>query len=137
MILEVIVLDKAVWKFKALMDKKARRLVTALAGRADFLVKKGSIEIYLIDDRRMRRLNRQFRGKDKPTNVLSFVKPKGFPGETLGEVYLGPVYIQKNKESLDLMLVHGVLHILGFDHKKKNDRIVMEKKESQLIKVIS
>ena len=85
----------------------------------------------------MRRLNKQFRGKDRPANVLSFVKPRGFPGETLGEVYLGPVYIQKNAEDLDLMLVHGVLHILGFDHRKKSDRIVMEKKERQLLKVIS
>lgn len=130
MILEVIVLDKKIRKFKALVNKKARRL-------AGFLPKRGSVEVYLTGDQRMRCLNRQFRGKDKPTNVLSFIKPKGFPGETLGEVYLGPVYIQKNKESLDLMLIHGVLHILGYDHKKKSDRIVMEKKERQLLKVIS
>lgn len=123
-------MDKGVQKFKALAVKKARRL-------AGFLPKRGSAEVYLVSDQRMRRLNKQFRGKDKPANVLSFIKPLGFPGETLGEVYLGPVYIQKNAEDLNLMLVHGVLHILGFDHKKKSDRIVMEKKERQLLKVIS
>jgi probable rRNA maturation factor len=127
MTLEVVALDKKVWKFKQGVVKKARRL-------ASFLRKKGSIEIYLVDDKRMQRLNKQFRGKNKPTNVLSFPKPKGFPGQELGEVYLDPVYIDKKKENLDLMLVHGVLHILGYDHKQKSDRIVMQKKEAELLK---
>ena len=127
MILEVIVLDKKVRKFKPVVTAKARQL-------AKFLSKKGSIEVYLADDKRIQHLNKQFRGKNKPTNVLSFPKPKGFPGQGLGEVYLDPVYIDKKKESLDLMLVHGVLHILGYDHKQKYDRIVMQKKEAEFLK---
>lgn len=125
--LQVIVIDKQVQKFRKAIVKKARKL-------AKFVPQKGSIEVYLADDKRMRRLNRQFRKKNKPTNVLSFAKPKGFPGKELGEVYLGPVYIDKNKESLDLMLVHGVLHILGYDHKQKRDSIIMQKKEQRLLK---
>ena len=141
MILEIIVLDKPAQKFKREIVRKARRLAGFLPKNPDAKGsglrlgrRRGIIEIYLIDNKRMRRLNKQFRGKNKPTNVLSFPKPKGFPGQGLGEVYLDPVYIDKKKESLDLMLVHGVLHILGYDHKQKYDRIVMQKKEAEFLK---
>ncbi|MBI3045923.1 MAG: rRNA maturation RNase YbeY [Candidatus Harrisonbacteria bacterium] len=126
MIAEVILLDGQVKNFKKEVIKKARQL-------AGFLPKKGTIEIYLIGSRRMKMLNKKFRGQDKATNVLSFQKPKGFPGTKLGEVYLDTWYIRKHKESLELMLAHGVLHILGYDHEKRSDRIKMEKKERQLL----
>jgi len=128
--LEIILLDKQAQKYKKEMEKMAGRL-------ADFLPKKGEIDVYLISSGRMRHLNKMFRKKDKPTNVLSFQKPKNFPGKQLGEVYLDPFYIKKHKEDLTLMLVHGVLHILGYDHKKRNDRIIMEKKEARLLSEIS
>ncbi len=123
---EVIVLDKPVKKFEVQIKKIAGRL-------ARFFPKKGTTEVYVISGKRMQALNNKFRGKNKSTNVLSFQKPKNFPGTKLGEVYLDPVYIQKHKEDLALMLVHGVLHILGYDHERKNDRIKMEQKEKQLL----
>lgn len=129
MIVEVILLDGQVKKFKKEVDKKARQL-------ASFLLKNGTIEVYLINSRRMKILNKKFRGKNEPTNVLSFSKPKNFSDKKLGEVYLDPIYIEKHKENLDLMLVHGVLHILGYGHEKKNDRIKMEKKESKLLSLL-
>jgi probable rRNA maturation factor len=87
------------------------------------------LEIYLVGDKFMEK------------NVLSFPTPKNFPrpdikGKILGEIYLNPLYIKKNKESLERMLIHGVLHLLGYDHKKKKDRIKMEKKETKLIKLL-
>ena len=123
--LEVLALDKKAEKFKRLINQKARRL-------AKLLPQKGKIEVYLINSRRMRHLNKLFRKKDKSANVLSFQKPENFPGKELGEVYLDHFYIKKHKEDLALMLVHGVLHILGYVHEKKSDRIIMEKKEKQL-----
>ena len=57
-------------------------------------------------------------------NVLSFPAPKDFPRpdlkshESLGEIYLNPLYIEKNNEDFVFMLVHGFLHLLGFDHEK-------------------
>jgi len=126
MLLKVIALDKVVNKFEGAVIVKSRRL-------AKYLPSKGSIEVYLISSQRIQRLNKKFRGKNRPTNVLSFQKPKDFPGQELGEVYLDPLYIQKHKEDLTLMLVHGVLHVLGYDHKKKYDRISMQKKESELL----
>jgi rRNA maturation RNase YbeY len=47
----------------------------------------------------------------------------------LGEIHLNPFYIKSKGEDLLFMLFHGLLHIAGYDHKKKNDRIRMEKKE--------
>lgn len=126
MVLKVIALDKAAKKFERAVTAKSRCL-------AKYLPSKGLIEVYLVNGQRMRRLNKRFRGKNRATNVLSFQKPKDFPGQELGEVYLDPLYIQKHKEDLTLMLVHGVLHVLGYDHKKKYDRISMQKKESELL----
>lgn len=124
--LKVITLDKPVKKFEAKIKKMARQL-------AIFLPQKGEIELFIISGKKMRMLNHRFLGKNKPTNVLSFPKPKNFPGNKLGEVFLDPVYIKKHKEDLSLMLAHGVLHILGYDHEKRGDRIRMEKKEKQLL----
>lgn len=98
--------------------------------------------IYLIDGKAMRRLNREFRGKDKPTDVLSFEFPADFPvpkGEKrpLGEIYLNPAYIKKNGETLEYLLTHGILHLLGFNHIKKSDRIRMEKLEEKILKKFS
>ena len=83
------------------------------------------LEIYLVDSRFMH------------TDVLSFPAPKDFPrpdvnGEFLGEIYLNPEYIKKAREDVFFMLTHGFLHLLGYNHKKRNDRIKMENKEKQL-----
>ena len=106
------------------------------------------IEIYLIGDSEMRFLNRKFMRKDKPTDILSFKEPKKFPHpETelccLGEIYLDMLYIKKEAaagqtvdyESLIIkLLIHGALHLLGYSHGKKNDRIKMEEKENYVYK---
>lgn len=90
-------------------------------------VKSGHVEIYLVGEDFM----------DK--NVLSFPAPKNFPRpdiseKALGEIYLNPEYIQSHGENLIYMLIHGFLHLLGYDHKKKGDIIRMENKEAQLLK---
>ena len=114
--------------------KRAIQVARIIARRlASFLRFLGIIEVYVISGRRMRALNKKFRGIDSSTNVLSFRVPVDFPGDILGEVYLDPAYIKQHDENIGIMLVHGVLHILGYDHRKKNDRIKMEQKEKQLL----
>ena len=106
------------------------------------------VEVYLIDGRRMRLINKRFRGKDAPTNVLSFeaVSPKLFfepkkanKGEVreLGEVYLCPSVILRRGEKLERLLIHGILHLLHYQHDKKNDTIEMEKLEAKIFKKFS
>lgn len=88
------------------------------------------LEVYLVGNKFMKK------------NVLSFSAPKNFPRpdikeRILGEIYLNPLYIKKNKENLGRMLLHGLLHLLGYDHKKKSDRIKMEKKETSILKILN
>lgn len=109
-----------------------------LVSRALFLLgeREAAVEVNLLSDEEMRRLNRTFLKKDKPTNVLSFpVTP--FPRQgprPLGEIYLAPAHITRRGEDFRLLVLHGLLHLLGYNHKKKNDRIRMEKKERWLAK---
>ena len=71
-------------------------------------------------------------------NVLAYPAPKNFPrpdakNRFLGEIYLNPDYIKKQGENIFYMFIHGFLHLLGYIHKKKSDRIKMEKKEKELL----
>lgn len=97
-----------------------------------------SVGIYLIPDSLMHKLNLKYRRKDKPTTVLSFVDPKIPHPETdakvLGEIYLAPHYIKKTGGDINKLLIHGLLHLLGYDHIRKDDKIKMEKRESDLVR---
>ena len=113
------------------LDTQAGRHKKAIKAASKWLMKtlnKGSfyLEVYLVGN--------DFMNK----NVLSFAHPKGFPlpdlkQQALGEIYLNPKYIKAHGEDLTYMLIHGFLHLLGYDHIKKSDRIVMERKEQKLL----
>lgn len=91
------------------------------------------LSIILTDDNQLRRLNRQFLGIDAPTDVLSF--PAGYADPDCGTLYLGDVLIsypraQQQAEAaghpidaeLQLLVVHGVLHLLGHDHEEEEEK---------------
>jgi rRNA maturation RNase YbeY len=66
--------------------------------------------------------------------VPDFPRPDLSVGEYyLGEIHLNPDKIAANGEDLVFMLVHGLLHLLGYDHKNESDKIKMEQKESELL----
>ncbi len=98
------------------------------------------VDIYLISDGRMKLLNKKFRGRDKITTVLSFKEPRNFilpPSslKTLGEIYLNTSKAESRKpENILRLLVHGTLHLLGYNHREKSDRMRMERKEKSVIK---
>jgi probable rRNA maturation factor len=83
----------------------------------------GSIALQLTDDDEVRRLNGRFRGKDEPTNVLSFPAPPN-PEQHLGDVALAFGVCAREAEQqgkplaahLQHLVAHGVLHLLGYDH---------------------
>ena len=98
-----------------------------------------SLDVFLVSDEVMRDINREYRGKDKETNILSFEPPDMPRPDTelrhLGEIYLAPDYIKNHNEDIFRLLVHGILHLLGYDHEKnERDAEVMEKKEEEVIK---
>lgn len=92
------------------------------------------IEINLVDNKTIQLLNKKWRGISKPTNVLSFSRLDDWPDKNyLGEVFLAPQYIEEKKENFEFLLIHGLLHILGFGHTRKGDRIKMEYYEKRLL----
>jgi probable rRNA maturation factor len=78
-------------------------------------VEDGHVAIQLVDEGRMRALNREHRGRDDPTDVLSFPVDETGPAvepRELGDVVICP----QHTEDLTEAVVHGVLHLCGYDH---------------------
>lgn len=88
----------------------------------------------------MARLKKKFLPRENgPPNVLAFPEPKHWPRPEkknmgLGEIYLNRDLTKGDINELTRLLVHGIVHLLGYDHKKKNDRIKMEKMEENVIR---
>ncbi|MFH1189041.1 MAG: rRNA maturation RNase YbeY [bacterium] len=101
-------------------------------------VKNVGVGVYVINDNKMIELNKQFRGKNETTTVLSFEAPVGFPHipfqkKQIGEIFLSADCIAKRDEPIEYFLAHGILHLLGFSHDKKSDRIEMGKEEDKVL----
>ena len=126
--------------------RKARGLTARLCGSAELALRRGnaakssSLTILLTDDMRLRRLNREFRGKDQPTNVLSF------PSHDASGTYLGDIALAYGVTAEEARMgairlvdhathltVHGVLHLLGFDHETRDCARVMEPLETKIL----
>jgi len=69
------------------------------------------LSVAFVDKKKIKELNKKYRKKDKATDVLSF-------GEGLNEVVICPAMI-KNKKNLAEILIHGILHLLGYEHGEK------------------
>jgi len=83
----------------------------------------GHLAIELVDAERIRELNREHRGLDRPTDVLSFPVDEDGPAagpRELGDVVVCPVYTHDLREAV----VHGVLHLCGYDHETDNGEML-------------
>lgn len=101
------------------------------------------LTISFIQDVQMRELNREYRNIDSTTDVLSF--PQNGPQPyLLGDIVISVETAQRNAlrygvtcdQEIIKLIVHGALHLLGYDHKKKKDREVMRSKEDEIKAVI-
>jgi probable rRNA maturation factor len=117
----------------------ARRLLYALGEEH------AQLTVCLVGDAEIHRLNRDYRGKDRPTDVLAFAMREGTraPGD---EAVLGDVLISvataarqaarhrvKTADEVRTLLIHGILHLLGYDHERgSNEARRMKRKERQL-----
>ena len=89
------------------------------------------ISITLTDDERIREINREWRGKDKPTDVLSFPQEEtiGYKYRLLGDVVISLPYAKKQaeeigftlKEEILRLMIHGILHLIGYDHETNEE----------------
>lgn len=104
-------------------------------------------DISLVTSRRMQGLNLKFRGKNQPTDVLSFEAPEFYRAHgLLGELVIClPVLHAQSREQghsakneLDVLLVHGALHLLGLDHERGARELAqMRRLEAKILKLLS
>ena len=106
------------------------------------------LSVVLCDDAFIHPLNRDYRGKDKATDVLSFAQREGEDGD-LEDPMLGDVIISVERAKIQakehgvsfeaemsLLLVHGILHLLGYDHEEDSEAEEMEAKEKEILSIV-
>ena len=121
------------------------------------------VDLLITDDESIKQINREQRGIDAPTDVLSFPmiqfdqpgdfsdvedKPDSFNIET-GELMLGDIVISADRIRIQaseyghsimrefaFLIVHSMLHLIGYDHIEENDRIVMEDKQDKIMELL-
>ena len=126
----------------ARLGRSARRLLRALD------LRHGELSLLLVSDGEMRRLNRRWRGRDRPTDVLAFAQaegPGGAPDGMLGDVVISVDTARRQAaergETLgreaERLLVHGVLHLLGYNHERSTaEARRMQRRERALARVL-
>jgi probable rRNA maturation factor len=138
-----IIIDAPQWNAVPGVEPALRRAISAAAAPA---IDDASAElaIVLTNDAAIRELNRQWRGHDRPTNVLSF--PSGGPTPAAGPRLLGDVVIAYETTAQEAqsqgvpfdhhlahLAVHGFLHLLGYDHESDADAEAMERLEREIL----
>jgi probable rRNA maturation factor len=89
---------------------------------------RGAVDVLLTSDETLRQLNKSFRGKDKPTDVLSFPAPAAFAKKHAGDLAISletaarqaKTYGHSPAEEIKILLLHGLLHLSGEDHETDN-----------------
>ncbi|RKU27302.1 rRNA maturation RNase YbeY [Candidatus Poribacteria bacterium] len=107
------------------------------------------VSVLLTDDSRIKELNREYRGIDSPTDVLAFAMHDDQDSKNLNPNVLGDVVISLETaerqakaahHSIDrevvVLTIHGILHLIGFDHKTNKEANVMFEKQDYLLKSI-
>ena len=137
-------------RFAGKVDEGRLRRVIAKAleseGRSE-----GELTILITGDEQVQELNRRYRGVDAPTDVLSFgvvSDEEGFVTPPEASAYLGDIvvsypraleqareYGHSVEEEMDLLVVHGLLHLLGYDHETEEERRAMWARQENILKM--
>jgi probable rRNA maturation factor len=135
-----IQVQSPLWNAQPLAEQTIREAISAAAGALS--TEGGEVSILLIDDSEIARLNRDWRGIDKPTNVLSFPASRVGQGDKLlGDIVIAYETLEREStdESRDFLhhlahlAVHGFLHLIGFDHETDAQAEEMEGLESRIM----
>lgn len=141
-----LVVEAGDWPKRQVLQRLTRDAIIAATTFADAAIDPGAeLTVIFTDDAHIRVLNRRFRAKDKPTNVLSFptarpAKAKSF-GPHLGDIILGFQTVASEAEKAGLalsdhlthLIVHGFLHLLGHDHEEDATAVMMERLETVIL----
>jgi probable rRNA maturation factor len=112
------------------------------------------VDVFITDDRKIRKLNREYRNIDKATDVLSFCMQEKEPGgfaipddevSHLGEIIISMDTAMRDaaeqgiglEKEIQFLLIHGTLHLLGYDHEKAADGRAMRKKEDEVFRALA
>ena len=123
------------------------KICKAFPKKYKFLNKKVTLTLLLSNNQNIKKLNKVFRKKNKSTDILSFPlnkKIKIKKNTYLGDIIISYNYLDKPrsqdlksfKEKVAKILIHGFLHLLGFDHKKNKDYSKMFREENRLYKLV-
>ncbi len=132
------------------LKKQAEKILEHL-GYQDF-----DLGILLTTNDEIQKYNREFRKKDKPTDILSFpyhtelkagdrIKPEVEEDKNLGDIIISLEFVKKDaperwsqtlEERMPILLAHGICHLLGYDHIKDEDYQIMKKQEKTLLNQI-
>ena len=124
-----------------------KKICKAFPKKYKFLNKKVTFTLLLSNNKNIKNLNKVFRKKNKSTDILSFPLDKKIKikkNTYLGDIIISYNYLDKPrsqdlksfKEKVAKILIHGFLHLLGFDHKKNKDYFKMLKEENLLFKSV-
>jgi probable rRNA maturation factor len=145
--IEVLVVADC-WQTEPDAEAVIHRAINAAAEIADADVGEAELAVMLTDDTGLQTLNRNWRGIDKPTNVLSFpaLQPtgSGTPDDAprmLGDIAIAYQTTRKEADDeqkpfghhLSHLAVHGFLHLIGYDHEKPEDAEAMESLEQEIL----
>ncbi len=129
--------------------EKGLGTVLSLHGKSE----EAEISLSLVDDARIHELNREYRGIDRPTDVLSFALQEDDPEEPqiidyqddlLGDIVISierarsqaVEYDHPFERELLYLAVHGALHLLGYDHEEEEEQVTMRKKEEEVLNLL-
>ncbi|HVY19207.1 MAG TPA: rRNA maturation RNase YbeY [Bauldia sp.] len=133
------------WPSRAKLKGLVERSLTAAVAKAKLkLAPEPELSLLFTDDAHIRVLNKRYRRKDKPTNVLSFPAPaavRGKFGPQLGDLVFAAETIagEAERDGISLndhlahLVVHGFLHLLGHDHEDESEATVMENLETSIL----
>jgi probable rRNA maturation factor len=140
----IITLAKGISIDSGLKDKL--QSIVSLIFREEGLVD-NEINLRIIDDAEMKKLNHKFRNKNLTTNVLSFQSDDISIKHTknIGDIAISSEYVEREaleegkffEDHMIHMLAHGVYHILGYDHQNEETALIMENKEINILNKIN
>lgn len=99
------------------------------------------VTLIFVDDKKMRELNATYRGIDRTTDVLSFMfEPDRHESRASGELYISTpqalkqsrTYAVSTDEEIKRLVIHGLLHLQGYDHVKQKERLIMRALERKI-----
>ena len=144
-----IIIEDGDWSAFAPVEPAIRQAADALAAVAGLCDRPSIAALALSSDARVKKLNETYRAKPVPTNVLSFPTPPDAPQEpdeprALGDIVMAAETIAREaiemgippRHHLQHLVVHGLLHLLGFDHQTDTQADKMESLETRILATI-